>query len=66
MVDNTRIPEEQIAKRAYELYLTRGQKDGAALQDWLDAKVELLLQSVETLGSRRLIPATNKSQRAAA
>jgi len=33
---------EHIAKRAYELYLERGCRDGCALEDWADAKREIL------------------------
>src|ERR1700674_3682136 len=32
---------EAIARRAYELFLERGQADGHALQDWLQAEHEL-------------------------
>ncbi|MFO0698299.1 MAG: DUF2934 domain-containing protein [Nitrospira sp.] len=32
---------EQIAQRAYELYLTRGCADGYADEDWLQAEREL-------------------------
>ena len=33
---------EEIAKRAYEIYLARGQSEGNATQDWLQAEQELL------------------------
>jgi hypothetical protein len=33
--------EEEIALRAYEIYLDRGQADGRDLDDWLEAKREL-------------------------
>lgn len=32
---------ERIAQRAYELYLSRGAADGAAMDDWLEAEREL-------------------------
>ena len=32
---------EEIRRRAYELYLRRGEKDGSELEDWLEAEVEL-------------------------
>lgn len=32
---------EQVATRAYELYLARGGGDGLALDDWLNAEREL-------------------------
>ena len=33
---------EEIAKRAYEIYLGRGPAEGSAAQDWLQAEQELL------------------------
>ena len=33
---------DEIAVRAYELYLDRGAADGADLDDWLNAERELL------------------------
>ena len=36
-----RPTDEQIARRAYELYLNRGQTSGHELEDWLQAKREL-------------------------
>jgi len=35
---------DQIAKKAYELYLARGRKDGHDLEDWLQAERLLLRQ----------------------
>ena len=35
-------PQERIAKRAYELYLERGCREGCALEDWVDAEQEIL------------------------
>ncbi len=32
---------EQIAKRAYELYLRRGALDGHAMDDWIEAEREV-------------------------
>ena len=32
---------EEIARRAYELYLSRGRGNGAAAEDWLQAEREL-------------------------
>jgi hypothetical protein len=32
---------DQVAMRAYELYLARGGADGGALDDWLSAEREL-------------------------
>jgi hypothetical protein len=33
-----------IAKRAYELHVERGRRDGYALDDWLEAEHEILSQ----------------------
>lgn len=35
------VTNDQIAQRAYELYLNRGGQDGAELDDWLQAEREL-------------------------
>lgn len=34
--------QERIAKRAYELYLERGCREGCAVEDWVDAEREIL------------------------
>lgn len=36
--------EEQVRKRAYELFLARGAAHGADLQDWFTAERQLRLQ----------------------
>ena len=36
------VTEDEIAHRAYELYLSRGREDGGDLDDWLRAERELL------------------------
>lgn len=41
------IRKAEIEKRAYELYLARGRGEGKALNDWLDAKLDLFLESLE-------------------
>lgn len=38
---NRGLPD-RIRERAYELYLQRGEYDGHAMQDWLDAELEIL------------------------
>ena len=40
---------EQIAARAYEIYLERGCQHGHDMDDWLQAEYELLQLPVETL-----------------
>ena len=37
--------QERIAKRAYELYLQRGCREGSDLEDWVDAEREILTLS---------------------
>jgi hypothetical protein len=34
-------PEEEIRRRAYELYEARGREDGHDLEDWLQAEAEI-------------------------
>jgi hypothetical protein len=34
--------EEQIRRRAYELYLQRGNQAGSDIEDWLQAEKEIL------------------------
>lgn len=34
--------QERIAKRAYELYLDRGCREGCDVEDWVDAEQEIL------------------------
>lgn len=33
--------EEQIRRRAYELYEARGPEDGHELEDWLQAEIDI-------------------------
>jgi Protein of unknown function (DUF2934) len=35
------LTEDEIARHAYELYLSRGREDGGDLEDWLQAEREL-------------------------
>ena len=44
------VSEEEIAQRAYEIYLQRGATDGSDVDDWLQAEREL---SQETQASER-------------
>ncbi len=34
-------PEEEIRRRAYEIYVERGDEPGSALDDWLQAEREV-------------------------
>jgi hypothetical protein len=40
----TGIPRDQIARRAYEIWLRKGRPFGTADQDWLEAERELLAE----------------------
>jgi DUF2934 family protein len=46
------VSEEQIRERAHEIYIERGGVDGQALDDWLQAEIELE-KSRRTAASRR-------------
>lgn len=35
------VDKERIRRRAHEIYVQRGQKQGLALQDWLQAEREI-------------------------
>jgi Protein of unknown function (DUF2934) len=35
------LTEDEIARHAYELYVSRGREDGGDLDDWLQAEREL-------------------------
>jgi hypothetical protein len=37
--------EEQIRRRAYQLYVQRGREDGHDLEDWLAAEAEITAQA---------------------
>jgi DUF2934 family protein len=43
--------EEQIRRRAYELYERRGREHGHDLEDWVRARAEIAGQKVRTLGA---------------
>ncbi|MBN1130257.1 MAG: DUF2934 domain-containing protein [Chitinispirillaceae bacterium] len=51
--------EEQIAKRAHELYEARGRKDGFALEDWILAEKEILGKAVLETGRKEKTVARN-------
>ena len=44
-VETPRVTQEEIAARAYELYLERGQIPGYEQQDWLEAEKQLTTKS---------------------
>ena len=43
--------QEQIRRRAYELYEQRGRNDGYELNDWLQAESELTQQKPKTIAA---------------
>jgi hypothetical protein len=45
--------QEQISRRAYELYLERGEQSDAS-QNWLDAENEILVESVQPTSEQAL------------
>jgi outer membrane protein TolC len=45
--------EEQIQRRAYELYVERGNQSGSELDDWLQAEEEILQAQEEALAAKR-------------
>ena len=42
--------EENIKRRAYEIYLERGEEPGRDLEDWLQAERELASYEITPLG----------------
>ena len=48
--------QEQISRRAYELYLERGEQSDA-IQNWLDAEKEILSAPVQPMSERTLAAA---------
>ena len=43
----TLSPEERIRRRAHELYVLRGNQPGSALDDWLQAETEFVLDEAD-------------------
>jgi DUF2934 family protein len=44
--------EEQIQRRAYELYVERGNQSGSELDDWLQAEEEILESQEQALAAK--------------
>ncbi|MGA2744187.1 MAG: DUF2934 domain-containing protein [Candidatus Sulfotelmatobacter sp.] len=53
------LVERKVRTRAKQLYETRGQEEGQALQDWFQAESEVLENSVVAPLYRRLRTANN-------
>jgi hypothetical protein len=45
--------EEQIQRRAYELYVERGNQSGSELDDWLQAETEILESQEQAFAAKR-------------
>ena len=60
----TELVERKIRARAQELYDSRGQGEGLALEDWIKAESEVVEQSTLAMLSRR--NRTQKPEMAAA
>jgi len=51
---NKKVPtREEIARRAYELYLQRGGADGGDVADWITAEEELKAAAARTDNTQR-------------
>jgi hypothetical protein len=57
-----RMVERKVRERAQQLYETRGQVEGHALQDWVQAEAELLKNRVLAPMYRRLRTNPGSSQ----
>jgi len=58
-----RLVERKVRSRAKQLYETRGQEDGRALQDWFQAESEVLEKSILAPLYRRLRNGNNDTQK---
>jgi hypothetical protein len=47
MIERKELSKEDIAHRAYELYVRRGSGPGKAIEDWVRAEKELTVEVVE-------------------
>ena len=56
------LVERKVRSRAKQLYETRGQEEGQALQDWFQAESEVLENSVVAPLYRRLRTGSHDSQ----
>jgi hypothetical protein len=45
--------EEQIQRRAYELYVERGNQSGSEFDDWLQSEAEILERREQALAAKR-------------
>jgi hypothetical protein len=42
-------PQEQVRRRAFEIYVQRGAQDGHDLDDWLQAEAEIISQQSQVM-----------------
>jgi hypothetical protein len=49
--ESTSELQEQIRRRAYELYEQRGRDDGHEIDDWLQAESEVVQRRSETIAA---------------
>lgn len=54
---------EQIAARAYELYVNRGRIDGYDMDDWLQAEYELMQLPMHMIAEMDPLPAPAHGRR---
>jgi cytochrome c556 len=64
-MNERKLTQEQIEKRAYELYIERGGEDGHDLENWLDAERQLT-ESAEKSTPEQSTSAAPKTWAAAA
>ena len=50
---------EQIQRRAYELYVERGNQSGSELDDWLQEEAEILDSQEQAFSAKRVHQALN-------
>ena len=48
MIEHKEISKEDVAERAYEIYVQRGREPGNAVEDWVKAEKELGVEPVVT------------------
>ena len=62
-VSVTRPSHDEIAARAYELYVQRGRLDGYAMDDWMQAEYELTQLPVDKIAELDAPKAKDKMHR---
>jgi DUF2934 family protein len=59
------VTDEEVARRAYEIYQNRGGRHGADLDDWLEAERQLRPGPSDVTGPINLKPRKRKSREGA-